>query len=360
MFLNETLKNLTQQTLSFLPESASSSPYLTALVILLASFFIAKIVQFVFKKIFLRLTAHTKTELDDKIIQNLKSPIFYTIIIIGTYLSLHTLNLGGFFYYTDNSLQTVIIIIAAAAISRVANTFADEVLVKVASKTKTTFDDELLPLIKTVFRILVIFFAIMGILSAWDINVTPLLASAGILGFAVAFAAQSTIANLFGGIAVYFDKPFKIGDRIQLESGEVGDVFEVGIRSTRIHTLDGTLLILPNEKIANAKIINFNQPHPKMIVKIDVGVAYGSDTGNVKKALLLAAKNSAAVLHDPAPSVFFTEHGDFALKFRLIAWIPEPSKKLIAIDQLNENIAKELKKAKIGIPFPTQTVYLAK
>lgn len=359
MFLTELLNNATTEAESLIPVTSSS--YINALLILGASFIFAKIADFIFEKVFPKITAHTETELDDKIVAGLKYPIYFTVILVGIYASLHSIAFGeSAFYYIDNLLQTAIIVIGALGAWRVISILIDGILAKFAAKTKSALDDEMVPLLKNISKIIIIFVAIAMALSAWDIDITPLLASAGIVGIALAFAAQSTVANLFGGIAIYFDKPFKVGDRIQIESGEIGDVVEIGIRSTRLKTLDSLLIILPNEKIANSKVINFHQPMPNINIRLNVGVAYGSDVELVKKTLLKVAKNSKSVLNEPAPEVLFTELGDFALKFLLVAWINDPTKKANVIDEINTGIAREFKKAKIDIPFPTQTIYVKK
>jgi len=359
MSFNLTLANLSAETTSFFP--ATSSPYLNAGIIFLASIILAWIADLLFKQVFTRIAAHTETDIDDKIIGSLMGPIFYAVLIIGIYASFHALPFTeSHFIYIDNLIQTVFIIVASVGVSRVSLILIDSVGKKFAARTKSALDEEMLPLFKNIARIIIIFVALMLTLAAWDVNVTPLLASAGVLGIALAFAAQSTVANLFGGVAIYFDKPFKIGDRIQLETGEIGDVLEVGIRSSRVRTLDDTLIIIPNDKIANSKIINFHQPVPRMNVKINVGVAYGTNPAKVKKILLKIANDSPTALKDPKPQVLFLEHGDFALKFLLIVWVNEPSKKYVAIDEINEGIAREFAREKIDIPFPTQTVYMRK
>lgn len=359
MLLSEFLKNMTSLTENTIP--ASSSAYTDALIILFSSIILAKIADFVFEKVFLKLTAHTETDLDDKIVAGMKSPIYFAVILVGIYVSVHSL---GFektsYYYTDNLIQTALTIIGAVALWRIVNAFIGSIVSKFAAKTKSTLDDEMMPLLKNISKIVIIFLALIAILSAWDIDITPFLASAGVVGIALAFAAQSTVANLFGGVAVYFDKPFKVGDRIQLESGEIGDVAEIGIRSTRIQTLDDTLIIIPNEKIANSKVTNFNQPIPRMNVKFNIGVTYGSDVAKVKAALLKAADGAPSVLKNPKPNVLFIEHGDFALKFLLTVWIDNPTHKGAVMDEINTGIDREFRKAKLEMAFPTQTIYVKK
>jgi len=206
----------------------------------------------------------------------------------------------------------------------------------------------------------IVFVALLWTLSAWDVNITPFLASAGVVGIALAFAAQSTVPNLFGGISVLFRQAFQSGRSDSAESGEIGDVVEVGIRSTRITTFDDTLIVIPNDKIANSKIINFNQPVPRMNVKFNIGVEYGSDVEKVKKTLLKSAEGAHNILKNPKPVVLFLEHGDYALKFTLIVWIDLPTKKGVVLDEINTEINREFRKAKIEMAFPTQTIYLKK
>ena len=333
----------------------------SAFTILILSVILGKIVDFVFEKIFMQLAKNTTTDVDDKILAVLKAPIFLTVSLLGLILSLSMITaLQGAMSIFINIIKSVLIIIWVVTAAKISKVLIYGVLGKLAAKTETTLDDELMPLFENITKIVLYFIGLAMILKAWNIDVTPLLASAGIVGIAVAFAAQNTIAHIFGGISVYFDKPFKVGDRIQLESGELGDVIDVGIRSTRIQTLDETMIVIPNDKIANSKIINFNAPSPRMNVKINVGVSYGSDVAKVKKTLLKVAKEITEALKDPEPQVFFTEHGDYSLKFVLITWISNPIQKGVLIDKVNEGIDREFKKAGIHIPFPTQTIYMEK
>lgn len=333
----------------------------SSVLVLIMSVIFARIFNFVFEKVFMQLAKKTDTDLDDKILAVLKAPIFLTVSLLGLILSLTMITaLHGGMGIFINIIKSVLIIIWVITVAKVSTILIYGVLGKLAAKTETTLDDELLPLFENITKIVLYFIGLAMILKAWNIDVTPLLASAGIVGIAVAFAAQNTIAHIFGGISVYFDKPFKVGDRIQLDSGELGDVIDVGIRSTRIQTLDETMIVIPNDKIANAKIINFNSPSPRMNVKVNIGVAYGSDVAKVKKTLVKIAKDIPEALKDPEPQVFFTEHGDYSLKFVLVAWISNPTLKGILIDKVNEGIDREFRKAGIEIPFPTQTIHMEK
>lgn len=334
---------------------------IAAFAVLCIFIVLAKLTDVVFEKIFLRLASKTKTEVDDKILGALKTPIFISVALVGIIISFGMITaLETLMKVIIGAIKTLLVIIWTVATVKVATILIKDVIGHVASKTKSTLDDEMLPLFNNLAKIIIYFLGLMMILSMWKIEITPLLASAGIAGFALAFAAKDTLSHLFGGISIYFDKPFKVGDRIQLDGGEYGDVKEIGIRSTRIQTLDETLIVVPNDTIANSKIVNFHAPYSRMKVKLRFGVSYGSDVAKVKKTILKIAKGIPEVRKDPVPLILFIEHGDFSLNFLLITWVDKPELKGIVTDKLNVGIDKEFRKEGIEIPFPTQTIYTVK
>jgi small-conductance mechanosensitive channel len=333
--------------------------YIVAIVILIVFFILAQITNFLFNKVFKVLTAKTKNNTDDKIMKILNMPIFYSVVLLGVYQSFNYI--GVLIKYSDDFsriIESLAVIIWIYAISRLVSIIISELGFKFAEKTKSTLDDELMPLFQKLSNIIVYFAGIMILLKLWNIDITPLLASAGIMGFVIAFAAQDTLSHLFGGVSIYFDKPFRVGDRIQLESGEIGNVLEIGIRSTKIKTFDETVIVIPNSTIASSKIINYNQPEAKIKNKIKIGVAYGSDIDKVKKTLLDIANNIEGAEKDPLPSVNLVELGEYALEFVVTIWVDNPSNQFAVKVRVNEEIYKRFKKEGIQIPYPTQDVYL--
>ena len=333
--------------------------YIIAIIILVVFFVLAQITNFLFNKVFKVLTAKTKSNIDDKMMKILNMPIFYSVVLLGVYQSFSYI--GVLAKYSDDFsriMKSLVIIIWIYAVAKLVNLVILGIGFKFAEKTKSTLDDELMPLFQKLSNIIVYFVGIMLLLEMWNIDITPLLASAGIMGFVIAFAAQDTLSHLFGGVSIYFDKPFRVGDRVQLESGEIGDVLEIGIRSTRIKTFDETVVILPNSKIANSKIINYNQPASKIKEKIKIGVAYGSDIDKVKKILLDIAENTEGVEKDPAPSVYFTEFLDFALEFVIVTWVDSPREKFAVKTKINEEIYRRFNEEGVQIPYPTHDVYM--
>ncbi len=333
--------------------------YIIAIVILIVFFIFAQITNFLFNKVFKVLTAKTKSNIDDKMMKILNMPIFYSVVLLGVYQSFSYI--GVLARYSDDFsriMKSLVIIIWIYAVANLVNLVILGIGFKFAEKTKSTLDDELMPLFQKLSKIIVYFIGIMLLLKMWNIDITPLLASAGIMGFVIAFAAQDTLSHLFGGVSIYFDKPFRVGDRVQLESGEIGDVLEIGVRSTRIKTFDETVVILPNSKIANSKIINYNQPASKIKEKIRIGVAYGSDVNKVKKILLDIAENAKDVEKDPAPAVYFMDFLDHSLEFIIITWVDSPQKKFSVKTRINEEIYRRFNEEGIQIPYPTQDIYV--
>lgn len=341
--------------------SEGVSPYAIAVLILASSFLLAEIVNFFFTYVIARMVLRTKSETDDHIVKVLEPTIFYSVILFGFFQALLFVEfLDGYVVYAAAMIQSIAVLLWTSAMSDVARIIIDGLGSRVAAHSRYHLDLATVPLFKNLSSIVVWFLGIAVLLNVWHLDLTPLLASAGIAGLAIAFAAQDTISHLFGGLSIYFDKPFRVGDRIQLDSGDIGDVLEIGIRSTRIKTFDETVVVIPNNTVASSRIINYNKPKSKIKVKIEVGLAYGTDIHKAKAALLDVVTNTEGVEKDPAPSVHFTDMGDFALKFLVVAWVANPKKQFDVKTLLIERLYDRINQEKFNIPFPTQEVLLRK
>ena len=192
-----------------------------------------------------------------------------------------------------------------------------------------------------------------GILVIWDVNVTGLVASAGIVGLALSFAAQDTLSNLFAGVSILADRPYEIGDYIVLDSGERGEVTHIGLRSTRLRTRDDVGVMIPNGVIARAKIVNETaNPIERYRVPIEVGVAYGSDIKRVIDVLTDIARQHEEVCESPDPRVRFRTFGESSLKFELLCWIKHPADRGRIVHELNCAVYEGFADNGIKIPFP--------
>ncbi|SFM20120.1 mechanosensitive ion channel family protein [Methanolobus profundi] len=357
MFLNNTIPLYIEQLVGS-QSGALGSDVVAAAVVLVAAVVLAFIADLIFEKIFLHYAAKTKYDCDDLIVDALKKPIFYTVSFLGAFIAAEIVFPGNAaIEIIMGLLLSVLGIIWILALLKIDKILFKHILSHVVRKTDTRMDDELLPLFKNVVDVLIVFFGILAILKGvWDADILPLFASAGIVGLAVAFAAQDTISQFFGGISIYFDQPFKPGDRIEIDDGEIGIVQEVGIRSTRIKNLYNNMIVIPNSIIANSKVTNYTSPEESMMVKVTIGVAYGSDVEKVRGILTDIAKSTNFVLDDPAPYVRFDNHGDFSLDFAMIMWVTHPGEKFTVINEVNTKINSIFEKEGIEIPFPVRTI----
>ena len=335
----------------------STSPYVNAFLSILLFIVVAKIADILINKVFRRFAKFTKTDVDDRIIDVIHGPIYLTIILIGCALAVADLKASpDVLFYVNSALYSAISIIWTIAIIKLGSVITEHVIYMASDVTGLGKD--IIPLIENVFKIIVIAGALMIILSVWKINITPLLASAGIVGVAIAIAAKDMLSNFFGGISIFMDRPYKIGDYIVLESGERGEVVTIGVRSTRIQTRDDVLIAVPNAIIANSKIINESAPIPNFRVRVHVSVAYGSDIDLVEKTLLEIASENKNILPEPAPRVRFREFGDSALNFELLCWAKEPALRGLTVHELNSVIYKKFNEIGITIPFPQRDLHV--
>ncbi|MCW8909443.1 MAG: mechanosensitive ion channel, partial [Gammaproteobacteria bacterium] len=223
----------------------------------------------------------------------------------------------------------------------------------------TIISSQTRPLFENIAIMLVIGGAIYFIFTAWRIDMTAWLASAGIVGIAVGFAAKDTLANLFSGVFILADAPYKIGDFVVLDSGDRGEVTHIGIRSTRLLTRDDVEVTIPNSIMGNTKIINESGgPHKKFRIRLKVGVAYGTDIDLVRKVLMEVAENAPDICHDPEPRVRFRNFGASSLDFELLGWVDEPVLRGRVLDSLNCTVYKRFQEEGIEIPYSKQDVYI--
>jgi len=220
-------------------------------------------------------------------------------------------------------------------------------------------EERTLPLFDLMMTVVIVAIGSYALLQVWDIDATAWLASAGVIGIAVGFAARDTLANLFAGFFIIADAPYKLGDYIVLDSGERGEVTKVGIRSTRLLTRDDVEVTIPNSVIANSKIVNESGGRwVKYRIRIKVGVAYGSDVDQVVDVLEDIAESHSTVCREPTPRVRMRGFGDSSLDFELLCWIERPEQRGLVSHELYMAIYKALDRHNIEIPFPQRDLWV--
>ena len=343
--------------LSWVPEGLRH-PAILALIVAVASVALGKLVELLLCGVLLRLARRTRTEVDEKLIEALHRPIFVSVLLIGVRMA--ALILGPpevVMSWTDSIVQTVAIFVWIGAGLRVVSLVSGSM--GGAVRRSEWIDERTLPLFDNLARLLLLGAAAYFLLLAWNLNISAWIASAGIAGLALGLAAQDTLSNIFGGLSIIADAPYKVGDWVNLDGGERGRVTKIGLRSTRMMTRDDVEITVPNAAIASGKIINESGgPSKKSRVSVLVGVAYGSDVDQVRDVLLRAAQGVELVLDDPAPRIRFTEMADSALVFRVLCWIELPELRGECVDGLNTAIYKALNVEGITIPFPQRDVHL--
>ena len=261
------------------------SVLLERFIILFVYGVLTKIVDLFLDRVLSRLAAKTKISFDDKIIKFLHGPICWTIFCFGI---LHALAAGPldtpWQLVLPQVTKSVILILWLVAALKAFSWMVEEYMAR--ARAKGGIGNDLFMLLKNVLRVVIIIAGLLWLLSIWQISLTPLFASAGIAGIAVALAAKDTLANFFGGISIFMDNSYKVGEYIILDSGERGEVVEIGIRSTRIKTRDDVIVTIPNSIIANSKIVNESAPIPRFRIRVPLGVAYGTDLDKVESVVL--------------------------------------------------------------------------
>ncbi len=331
---------------------------LERLVIVCVYAVLAKVFDLLLIRSLRKLAKKTRMHFDDFLVDFFHRPFLATVILIGV---LHACSVEPALpqsaaWIIPNGSKTLILMVWCAALSRSLSRTSLEAASRILGGRH--IDPDIFLLFKNVSRILVLFFTILWILLIWQVNLSPLFASAGIVGIAIALAAKDTLANFFGGISVFMDRAYKVGEYIIIESGERGEVVEVGIRSTKILTRDDVMITVPNGIMANSKIINESAPQPRFRIRLDIGVAYGTDLDMVENLLLRVADENNQVVKQPAPRVRLRTFGDSAVNFQLLLWVRDPREKGRQTHLLLKEVYRVFNENKVSIPFPQRDVYL--
>lgn len=328
--------------------------YLKAFLILITCIIIAKFTFVVFKLIVYHMLK--KSKLKQSVVLKIETPIIVVIILAGFELAIQAITNSTNLF--ENFIDSVIIFVIAYMFIAVIKTIITYWAKAHNNKHKhKEFHGEMLPLIKSLSKILLLGIATLMTLQIWGVQVGALLASLGIMGIILGFAFQDSLKNIFGGISLTTDNSLNKGDIIKLDSGEVGEVIEITLRSTKIKTFDDDFLIVPNGQLSNSTFHNYAQPTPTVRITIPINVAYGSDVKKVKEVLLETIKGREDILLLPPRDVRFMKMDDYSLKFDFIFFISNYPNRFTMIDEVTTLAYDALRNNNIEIPFPTRTIY---
>jgi MscS family membrane protein len=333
-------------------------PLLLAVVIVAVGLLLAVLVRSFVLFWGLKATARTDTELDDKLIRLVAGMAALVVGYLALVAAVEVLPLG------ERMTTVVIRLLVSVLIIQLmrAGLRASHLGLVAISRFRDRFpivEERTIPLFDLVLTVLIIGAAAYALLQVWNVDATAWLASAGVIGIAVGFAAKDTLANLFGGFFIIADAPYKLGDYVVLDSGERGEVTAVGIRSTRLLTRDDVEITIPNSVMANTKITNESGGRwVKFRIRVKVGVAYGSHPPQVTELLERVAREHDTVCEEPEPRVRMRGFGDSSLDFELLCWVDHPAERGFVTHQLYMAIYAALMEAKIEIPFPQRDLWV--
>ena len=307
-----------------------------------------------------RLTAFTKTDLDNRVLKRIAPSVSLFLVFAGIYLAVRTLPLHErLVKLVAGGLYIANVVIACLLIYRGLNECLAWYLERrQRDEGDASYARQMIPLAEKVIMLFIIGGALVVVLKHFHYDILSLVTALGIGSLAIGMAAKDTLAHLISGFTLMLDRPFRIGDRIQLVGGQIGDVQDIGLRSTKIKTLDNQLLIIPNSDLCNTQVTNQALPDRRIKGRINVGVAYGSDIEQIKPLLVELALQDDEVLREPMPEAFFTTFGDSSLNLALFFWVEDYTRLLNVTDRLNSTILARFRERGIEIPFPTRTMIM--
>ena len=327
-----------------------------AVGILILSFVVVKMLYWIFSNVIRRLTSKTKTSLDDVLIDKLEKPLTYLVLILGYWISIHYLMFKEEVELVlENVAYFLLVIDVTAILSRIVDALITEIIMPISEKSDSSFDNQLIPVIQKGVRSII---WILGIIIGLDnigFDIKAMIAGLGIGGLALALAAQDSVKNIFAGIMIFLDKPFRIKDRIQVD-GFDGIVEEVGLRSTRLRTLEGRIVTIPNSRFTDNSVTNVTS-QPTLKVKLNLGLTYDTDEVQMQKAIDILediVKNQEAITDDYAAG--FNGFGDFSLNILFIYYVKPNSHWLDTQTLVNKEILRRFNKEGLEFAFPTQTI----
>ena len=234
---------------------------------------------------------------------------------------------------------------------------------RVAPRTETTLDDTAFPLVNRIVRVLLVAAAALIALETVGIRVTPLLAGAGVAGLALSLAAKDTLSNLIAGVQLILDRPFKVGDRVELwmapkEYGTWGDVVEIGLRATKIRTPDNLIVIVPNNEIMRRDIINYTASGNHIRLRIPIGIAYDADTGKAKELVMQAMSEVSGIRERPEPVVIVRSFGASSVDLEARPWIGDARQRRAIGDAVTERVKELFDEHGVEIPYPKRDIYI--
>jgi len=334
--------------------------WLIAMAIIVGSALLGKVVYWIFSRVARAFTSKTKSQLDDIIVDMIEEPAVFMIIASGIWFALKTLVLPErLSEIIGNAYQVIVALLVGWLLSRLFDALYKQYIIPWAATTENDLDDQLLPILSKGVKIIIWSMAFIIGMNNAGYDVAALIAGLGIGGLALAMAAKDTVSNIFGGFTIFTDQPFKIGDRIKV-SGFDGSVTEIGVRSTRLKTLDGRVVTIPNSTFADSAVENVSW-EPSRKVVLNIGLIYDTTPDQIEQAMVIL--KSISDNHEGTEEdtwMAFNAFGDFALNICFIYYICKGADIGAVQTEVNLSILRQFNEGGLEMAFPTQTLYNVK
>jgi len=333
----------------------SLTSWLISLAFIVGSVILARIVNVIFSKVVKKYTASTENDLDDKIADQIEEPIAIAFVLLGFWLAYSHLVFEGSGETIAKIFQIAFVLDLTWLVSRLLDAIVEGLLIRSAARSESSMINQIGPILRKTLRSVVWILGVITAMNNAGFDVAAMLAGVGIGGLAMAMAAKDFVANIFGGVTVFVDKPFKVGDRIVV-NGIDGTVQEIGIRSSRLITLQGRLVTIPNNSFTNSPVENITA-EPSRKVSITLGLTY--DTAPEKVQLAVAILKEIVGNHSDTENdftVWFSSFGDFSLNVSCTYYINKTGHWADTPGEINLTILEKFNAEKLDFAFPTQTI----
>jgi MscS family membrane protein len=333
--------------------------FLASLIYLVLAFYVSKLLDYLIQVRLKKWAARTETKLDDMLLELVHGPIKVVSFVILLHIGLEIFSWPQWVQtYLSKGLQVVVAVSLTYVLLKATDMLMNYWRDRASGESDKFFNEQIFTVVRKTVKAVIVVTAVLVTSQNLGIPITGMLALGSVGGLAVGLAAQDTLANLFGAVAIFMDKPFRVGDHVQVESID-GTVESIGLRSTRIRNLDGHLVTVPNKTMGNAIITNIDR-RPSIKTVMNIGVTY--DTSNEKLQEALAILDDIIRQHPKTQDVTitFNKFGDSALNIQVVHWWNSTNNQeyLDGIQQFNLLIKQRFEQARIEMAFPTQTVYL--
>ena len=298
-------------------------------------------------------------EIQGPLFNSMQKALLYALVLLtGIYL-IELLNIA----LLEKIFRALFVILFAGPIKNFLVVTIRYLQSRVAHKTESKVDDIIFDLFVRFSNFIVYTAAIIIALDFLGVNVVPFIAGAGVAGVAIGFAAKDTLSNLIAGILLIIDRPFEVGDRIEVWSAPAGsatwgDVIDIGLRATKIKTTDNIIIIIPNNEIMLRDIINYTIISEKIRVRINIGIAYDADLLKAKKVILQVAQATEWVADDPPPKVVVRNFGESSVDLQLRVWIQDARRRMDTISEITDKVKEAFDSNNIEIPYPKRDIFI--